>query len=330
MKSTIKSNVPLAVLDEHPDWLNPLYAEFERRGVPYKKIDISATSYNPAKEEILPFYVNRLSPSAAKRGHQAAHNYTLNYLQFLESSGARVINGSHTVLLEISKAQQAALLHRLSVPHPKTLVTNSFDEILNNIDDFSFPLLIKPNCGGSGMGITKFNSKKELIDAIKSQTLSLPQEQMVVVQEFIQPKDGHIVRVETIGGKVIYAMKVFTSGTFNLCPSDSCDLTRNEVVTSNSASDIGYCVADTSTDVRFELYPELPNEIKVSIETIVAEAGLECAGIEYVTGANGDWYIYDINALSILRSSFKEEYGIDGWRLLADYFIDQYHHALAA
>jgi len=270
-----------------------------------------------------------LSPSAAKRGHQTAHNYTLNYLQFLESAGTRVLNGSHTVLLEISKANQAVLLHRLNIRHPKTIVTNSFNDILSNIEGFSFPLLVKPNCGGSGMGITKFDNRKELEQAIKHKTLELPPEQVVVVQEFIQPKNGHIVRVETINGKVVYAMKVFTSGTFNLCPSDGCDLTRNEVDTPADESNLGYCVADATPDVRFELYPDLPEEIKEAIEKIVDVAGLECAGIEYVVNKKGDWYIYDINALSILRSSFKEEYGIDAWSLLADFFVEQYRKVLA-
>ena len=51
----------------------------------------------------------------------------------------------------------------------------------------------------------------------------------------------------------------------------------------------------------------------------------ECGGIEYTVGKDGQWYIYDINPLSILRASFKEEYGVDGWGMLADFFIDEYH-----
>ena len=53
--------------------------------------------------------------------------------------------------------------------------------------------------------------------------------------------------------------------------------------------------------------------------------GMECGGLEYVVGEDGQWYIYDINPLSILRSSFKEEYDIDGWGMLADYFISEFH-----
>src|SRR5205807_3110791 len=71
----------------------------------------------------------------------------------------------------------------------------------------------------------------------------MPAEQLVLLQQFIQPKDGYIVRVETIGGKVIYAMKVFTTGTFNLCPCEVCDLQREEPARSPAANTLGYCPA---------------------------------------------------------------------------------------
>jgi hypothetical protein len=57
-----------------------------------------------------------------------------------------------------------------------------------------------------------------LHDAITTNTTSIAAEQLVVLQQFIQPQDDHIVRVQTIGGKVIYAMKVFTKSAFNPCP----------------------------------------------------------------------------------------------------------------
>ena len=103
------NNSPIGVLDEHPDWLDPLYSVFDERGVPYEKIDISTFSYNPKLKECLPFYINRLSPSALNRGHESAFAFTLDYITHLESMGARVINGSHTVLIETSKAKQASI-----------------------------------------------------------------------------------------------------------------------------------------------------------------------------------------------------------------------------
>lgn len=316
-----KKSFPIAVLDEHPDWLNPLYDEFKKRGFDYVKIDISSAAYNPQVTNIFPFYINRLSPSAAKRGHEAVFSYAFDYIKYLEDLGARVINGSYTVLLETSKAQQAALLRKLNISQPKSIVLNNVSLISNYIDQFNFPVVIKPNRGGSGMNIKKFNTQEDLIKSLDLNEISIPPDQLIIVQEFIQPKDGYIVRVETINKKVVYAMKVFTKGTFNLCPSDSCDLQRN---INDQTDDIGYCVATPTDAVRFELYKDLPKDIKEAVEKIVREADLECAGIEYVVGENGEWYIYDINALSILRASFKEDYNIDGWGQLADYFINEY------
>jgi hypothetical protein len=316
-----KQLFPIAVLDEHPNWLNPLYDEFQKRGVDYVKIDISFASYDPENSDILPFYINRLSPSASKRGHDAVFSYTLNYIQYLESLRARVINGSHTVLLETSKAQQALLLRRLGIPQPKTIVLNDLSHIKNYLDFFSFPIIVKPNRGGSGMYIKRYNTKEELQTAITNNAIILPSDDLLLLQEFVQSRDGYIVRVETINKKVVYAMKVYTTGTFNLCPSDSCDLQR---IDSTPQDDLGYCVATPADKVKFELYKQLPKEIIQAVETIVREADLECGGIEYIVGKNGQWYIYDINALSILRTSFKEEYGVDGWAMLADYFIAEY------
>lgn len=312
---------PIGVLDEHPNWLQPLYQTFRERGIAFQKIDISSAAYNPENTHILPFYINRLSPSAAKRGHFSAFTYALNYIQYLEGLGARVVNGSHTVLLETSKAQQIALLKRLHIPYPKSLILNDFYQLERYFDELTFPLIVKPNCGGSGAGIQKFRTLADLRDALTKKTLQMPPEHLVLLQQFIQPKDGYIVRVETINGKVIYAMKVFTKDTFNLCPSDSCDLQRDPAA---SVDELGYCVATPTADVRFELYKNLPKDVVAAVEKIVQEAGIECGGVEYVVDEKGKWYVYDINPLSILRSSFKKEYGIDGWSMLADYFIDEY------
>ena len=312
---------PIGVLDEHPDWLDPLYAAFDEQGVAYKKIDISTFSYNPQSKECLPFYINRLSPSALNRGHESAFAFTLDYITHLESLGARVVNGSHTVLIETSKAKQASIMSALNISQPKTVVLNNISQIEHFIADFKFPVLIKPNCGGSGAGIQKFENPEALRSAADDGKIDLPVNQLFILQEFIQPKDGHIVRMETINGKLAYAMKVFTDGSFNLCPSDSCDIDRS----SHPEEDLGYCPSDTDSGVRFELYKNPPADVINAVERIVTHAGMECGGIEYTVGEDGQWYIYDINPLSILRASFKEEYGIDGWGMLADFFIDEYH-----
>ena len=311
---------PIGVLDEHADWLNPLYSVFDERGIPFEKINISTFSYNPQSKDYLPFYINRLSPSALNRGHESAIAFALDYITHLESLGARVINGSHTVLIETSKAKQASILSTLDIPQPKTIVLNNINQIENYIADFQFPILIKPNCGGSGTGIQKFENSDNLKSVINEEKIDIPTNQLFILQEFIQPRDGHIVRIETINGKLAYAMKVFTDGSFNLCPSEGCDDDRS----SPTGDELLYCPSTSDSGVHFELYENPPVEVINAVEKLVDYANIECGGIEYVIGNDGKWYIYDINPLSILRTSFKKEYGIDGWGMLADFFIDEY------
>lgn len=317
------SMIPLAVLDEHPDWLSPLYDVFKKRNIPFVKIDLSSAFYYPEQTDILPFYVNRLSPSAAKRNHESAFSYAFNYIHYLEGLGTRVINGSRTVLLETNKAMQSALLHSLNISQPPTIILNDLRQISSVIDTLPFPVVLKPNRGGSGMGIEKFQTKEELLSAIQTNAIQMPSDQLFLLQSFIESPEGNIVRVETVNGKVIYAMKVFSQGTFNLCPSNSCDLLRGE-----TKETLGYCVATPAQNTRFELYKNPPQDVLLAIEQLVKKAGLEVAGIEYVVDKNGKWYIYDINALSILRASFKEEYGIDGWGILGDFLIGEYKKTL--
>ena len=314
------NNPPIGILDEHADWLNPLYSIFDERGIPFEKINISTFAYNPQSKDYLPFYINRLSPSALNRGHESAIAFALDYITHLESLGARIINGSHTVLIETSKAKQASILSALNIPQPKTIVLNNINQIENYIADFQFPILIKPNCGGSGTGIQKFENQDNLKSAVNEGKIDIPTNQLFILQEFIHPRDGHIVRIETINGKLAYAMKVITDGSFNLCPSEGCDDNRSPP----PGDELLYCPSTSDSGVRFELYENPPIEVINAVEKLVAYANMECGGIEYVVGEDGQWYIYDINPLSILRTSFKEEYGIDGWGMLADFFIDEY------
>ena len=65
---TIDLRRPIAVYHEHPDWFRPLFAELDRRGLPYVRIDPRAHVYDPAARD--PEYsllFNRMSPSAHLR-----------------------------------------------------------------------------------------------------------------------------------------------------------------------------------------------------------------------------------------------------------------------
>ncbi|HEY7395501.1 MAG TPA: hypothetical protein VH559_11690, partial [Gemmatimonadaceae bacterium] len=76
---------PIAIYHEHPDWFKPLFAELERRGLPYTRLDAAAHLFDPSEDDA-PYSLvfNRASPSAYLRGHRQSTFHTLHWLRHLE------------------------------------------------------------------------------------------------------------------------------------------------------------------------------------------------------------------------------------------------------
>ena len=74
--------LPIAVFHEHPDWFRPLFAELERREIPFVRLDAASHRFDPSEREA-PFalVVNRASPSAYLRAHGQTTFYTLHWLK---------------------------------------------------------------------------------------------------------------------------------------------------------------------------------------------------------------------------------------------------------
>ncbi|HEY0729499.1 MAG TPA: hypothetical protein VGD38_15570, partial [Pyrinomonadaceae bacterium] len=152
----------LAIYYEHPDWFRPLFAELDRRAVPYAKLDATRHSYDPSEtDSAYTVLFNRMSPSAYLRSHGHGILYTLQYLNHLASLGTRVINGEKAFAIEISKARQLSLLESLNLPYPKARVINSPALAVEASEGLRFPNVVKANIGGSGAGIVRFDSREQ-------------------------------------------------------------------------------------------------------------------------------------------------------------------------
>src|SRR5215468_4023339 len=213
----------LAVLFEHPEWQKPLWAALDRRGVPYTAIDLKRAAFDPDAVPAAKVYFNQASPSAYVRGNTRAVALALSLMRSLETRGARVLNGSRAFLLELSKSAQAALLGKLGIPHPRSLTFNDPEAALEKWTG-GWPALVKPEQGGSGARMFLLNSPDELRKLLREQpSLWLP-DNLLLLQEYypVDPARG-IVRIEFLGGKLLYAMRVISHGAFNLCPSEVCN-----------------------------------------------------------------------------------------------------------
>lgn len=227
---------PIAIYHEHPDWFKPLFAELERREVPFVKLDASAHLFDPSEDDV-PYglVVNRASPSAYLRGHAQSTFYTLHWLRHLERIGIPVVNGSSIYSFELSKATQLDLLEGLGLPYPKSRAINHVSLAIEAAKALRYPVLVKANIGGSGAGIVRYDSESALAGAVARGEVELGIDGVALVQESAPLRDGHIVRVETLDGNFLYGIKVFPAvGSFDLCPADACQ-TANGVEASCAA-----------------------------------------------------------------------------------------------
>jgi glutathione synthase/RimK-type ligase-like ATP-grasp enzyme len=226
-----------------------------------------------------------------------------------------VVNGRRAYSLEISKALQLSLLDSLGLPHPRSLVVNCAGEVSTAATALRFPVVVKPNIGGSGAGIVRFDSPDALALAARSGGLQLGLDSTALVQECLPARGGYIVRVEVLGGKFLYAIKVHLSGdTFNLCPAEICQGTDGTALTSSA------CPADApKSGIRAEAYTP-PPEVVRNVERITAAAGIEVGGVEYlVDDRDGSLAFYDINALSNFVADAERVVGFDPHARLVDY-----------
>ena len=312
----MRDSEPLGIYYEHPDWFRPLFAELDRRAIPYVTLDATRHSYDPAEEQAAyPLIFNRMSPSAYLRGHGHGIFYTLQYLDHLERLGTRVINGHQAFAIEISKAGQLSLLDSLNLPYPKARVINHPSLAIAASEGLRFPIVVKANIGGSGAGIVRFESRESLVNAVENDTINLGIDQTALVQEFIPPRDGHIMRVETLGGKYLYGIKVYTTGeTFNLCPADICQ-TTDGVELARVA-----CPVDAPrSGLQVEAF-EPPLDVIRSVERIVQAAQIDVGGVEYIIDdRDGSLLYYDINALSNFVADATRVIGFDPHAKLVDF-----------
>jgi hypothetical protein len=306
---------PIALFHEHPDWFRPLFNELERRGTPFVRIPAAEHRYDPESQPPYSLVFNRMSPSAYLRGAGNAIFYTQSWLDHLDRHGVRVVNGRGAYAVETSKAVQINLLRRLGLPHPKTRVINHPSQAFAAAEGLRYPIAVKPNIGGSGAGVRRFDSPETLRQASEDGTLDLGIDSVGLVQEFVPAEEGRITRVEVLGGKFLYGIRIYTPGdTFDLCPADVC-----QRVDGAELNRIACAVDAPKNRLRVEGYTP-PAEIIAQVERIMAEAGIEVGGVEYfVDSRDGQHYFYDVNALSNFVADAPQVIGFDPFQRLADY-----------
>jgi len=297
----------LAVLYEHPQWFQPLFAALDRRGMKYVPIQLGDHSFDPASSEVpAPLILSRVAQSSFLRESEHPIFYAKALLDHWARLGARVVNGADVLAIDSSKARQLSLITCLGYAIPETRVVHRVRDLIGAAEGMSFPLLVKANIGGSGAGIVRYSSMDELRQSVADRMVPQSVDQVLLLQDYVPPRGGSIIRIETLGGKFLYAIEVESRGdSFDLCPADA-------------------CVAQPGRSA-IRMTGVIPSpELIDAAERIARATGLDLGGVEVVIDdRDGTPRFYDINAMSNFVADPLNVLGWDPHDRLIDFLQDQ-------
>src|SRR6476619_2873093 len=146
------------VIHENGIWVEPLRAAFNELGTPFEEwfLDRGVLDLRAAPPEGV-FY-NRMSASSHTRDHRYAAEYTGAVLAWLTRHGRTIVNGERALALEISKVAQYQALATAGIETPPTLAVIGKEYIAEAAERLGFPLILKHNRAGKGLGVRLFLS----------------------------------------------------------------------------------------------------------------------------------------------------------------------------
>ena len=274
------------VIHENDEWTIHLFQRLEELNLPYESWFLEKGIVDMTAEPPHGVFYNRMSASSHTRGHRYAPELTQLVLEWLETHGRTVINGSGALRQEINKIAQYFALEKYGVKVPKTIAAVGAKEIVEAARKLDKPAYItKHNRAGKGLGVRLFKSLDELEKYVTGPDFDDSVDGITLIQEYIKPPQPYITRNEFVDGKYLYSVRVDTSEGFELCPAESCQI-----------GDLFCPVGEDPKDqMKFKIVPAPCEDLMKKLEVFLKDSGIQIAGIEIILDEAGDIYAYDVN-----------------------------------
>ena len=303
------------VIHENDAWVEPLRAAFDAAALPFTEWFIADGTLALAEAPPYGVFYNRMSASSHTRGHRYAAELTGGVLAWLESYDRRVVNGGRALQLEISKMAQYAALGRYGIRVPRTVAAVGRDAIVQAARALPAPFITKHNRAGKGLGVRLFDGVDALERYVDSAAFEPSVDGVTLIQQYIDAPEPFITRVEFVGGKLLYAVRVDTSLGFELCPADACQI-------GDLACPVGETAAAAASP-RFRIIEGFSHPVVDRYRRFLADNDIGIAGIEFITDRSGEIHTYDVNTNTNYNPDAEREAGIFGMRAIAAYLGDE-------
>jgi ribosomal protein S6--L-glutamate ligase len=190
--------------------------------------------------------------------------FRMNALHRLAAQGVRVFNPPRCLEIAIDKYLALAELQAAGLRVPETRTSQTWEQALDDFEQLSGDVVVKPLFGGEGRGITRVNDQAVAWRIFKSYS----QLGLVIYQQRFIPHPGYDLRVLVIGNR-LFGMR-----------------RRNPM--------------DWRTNVSRGALAE-PLELDDTLADLARRAsravGAPLAGVDILPGNDGELYVLEVNAV---------------------------------
>ena len=274
------------VIHENDEWVVPLRKNFAARNIPFADWHLDEGILDLRAAPPPGVFYNRMSASSHTRDHRYAPELTGAVLAWLKGHGAVVVNGERALQLELSKVAQYEALAKLGIATPPTLAVVGKHNIADAAQRLGFPVILKHNRAGKGLGVRLLLSPAALDEHLATNDFEPSIDGITLMQRYINAPAPFITRVEFVGGKFLYAVRVDTSQGFELCPADVCQIDAPPLA--------GVCPAVAPSD-KFQIVRDFDHPLLPKWEAFLAANDIRIAGVEFIVDEHGRAFTYDVN-----------------------------------
>jgi hypothetical protein len=293
------------IIHENDEWTAPLLRELDALGHPYRDWHLGNAKLDLDEDPPAGVFYSRMSASSHTRGHRYTPELTAGVLTWLETRGARVLNGARALALELSKMAQHAALREHGIRVPHTVAALGREQIIAAACDFHGTFISKHNRAGKGLGVRLHEDVDALVNYLDGPEFELPVDGITRVQEYIEAPTPQITRLEFIGQEFLYAVRVDTSEGFELCPAQSCEIGD------------GACPVSESVTEKFVIIDDFDHPLVDAYGDFMVRHELQVAAFEFIIDGDGHAYTYDINTNTNYNASAEAHTERSGMLALA-------------
>ncbi|MGH7102853.1 MAG: ATP-grasp domain-containing protein [Acetobacteraceae bacterium] len=301
------------VIHENDDWMVPLRRELTALATPFEEwfLDDGVLDLGEAPPEGV-FY-NRMSASSHTRGHEYAPEYAAAVIEWLGRHGRTIVNGRRALELEVSKVAQYEALAEHGIPTPATVAAIGREHLAEAARRVGYPLILKHNRAGKGLGVRLVESEEGLKAALSAPEDIRPRDGIWLVQRYVRAPESFITRVEFVGGRFLYAVRVDTSEGFELCPSDQCQVGENPGSKALAPGE------------KFRLIEGFSSPLVPRLERFLAANDIGIGAAEFVADETGAAFVYDVNTNTNYNAEAELRVGASGMGAIARYLTRLLH-----